>query len=1041
MPEFSVYVTGGGEYFYTTLNAVAMIFNDGKLVYAVIALGAFFALITGAWYYIQKNIGSGLLKSHTWLEHGLVMVLLTFVAFVPTRVTVQEIYGQQIATPVDNVPLMISVPAAMFSGIGYDTFTTIDTAFQSTSGSTMSVSENGFVTPLKLMLSLRGGLQQVSPELYSTWYNYIGGCLHNSAATTGGINQAVDVAEYMTSTGKDAGFITVYLRQSGGAIEAFQNGVTVTCAEAKTLLNLRMDALFASGGATNPMSDVDRVINMGMDEPNRNQPNGKWTWADATSAVTGFQAMAHGAGQTAQQFMKNSLMRSVVSDAYQCASTQLSPADQFMCTQLMNDAMEQYKIDSAGQASWFSQMMLPAMTILQLLFFAFSVVAFLYGMLRGAGALSFIGKYFLFGAWVFSWLPFVAIINAFINWMVVDKMALNSVQALTLENYDAYFSGLQSSLALASNLLAATPLITLGFMTGSMYAMSGFAQRLSSNDYMKESNAAPSTVDVAPVMRFNSEFDANAVTGYKTAGTTYDNIDVKQLATKGAESARVEAQIAQRQTLDQFSQMVRAQQQNGGSTRIAGSDTASVQAHEQAMYKNALSSVNGHEIAKSLSATDMASVDRYVKAGLEGFGTGTGISGTWKDAINSAENDNVKKAVNLAFEGMTSYAEDAGRQLSSQILSDTSSSNSKAREIASGFSEVASKSNSLTDSYKEATMLSQQLGVGVSMGIDQFGAALAADEANPTGGLGLGRQINDAKAQVISDIGEEAFQYQYNQKMADWKGSHSNANFQNMEQAAESIVIAQHRPDLAANIYAQAKGYTPPDLGDHARYAGVSNGVENISINQDISAHENRVPDWGYGHANLQSVQTLQKQLLDSGVDDSARQTALKGLKASVERVAKGTLDPNMDINEAHRNQYNMKLARDNLASQPETNSDYRKAMYLHNIKETHNGFHSPPPIPPEETIELMRQSSVAQVEKDASKLDQPLSDKELQNRKQEAIRKVDEHVEGIVSLNKAWADIGTSGGHTPPPLHASEGGSSGQKQPVDRILGHNDKN
>lgn len=99
MPTFTIYVTGSNEYFYSVLNGVAMGFNDGNLVWSVVRLGALFAIITGAWHAMSKNLGSGLMRSHSWLEHAVALVLVTAFAFVPTRVVIQDIYGDQNATP------------------------------------------------------------------------------------------------------------------------------------------------------------------------------------------------------------------------------------------------------------------------------------------------------------------------------------------------------------------------------------------------------------------------------------------------------------------------------------------------------------------------------------------------------------------------------------------------------------------------------------------------------------------------------------------------------------------------------------------------------------------------------------------------------------------------------------------------------------------------------------------------------------------------------------------------------------------------------
>lgn len=952
MPNFTIYVTGGGDYFYTTLNGVAMIFNDGDLVRSVIFMGSMFALLTGAWYYIQKNVGSGLMKSHTWLEHAIVMVILSFLAFVPTRVTVQDIYGQQNVTPIDNVPLIFALPASIFSGVNHDIFRAIDTAYQSTTGSTMAVSENGFVTPLKLMLSMRGGLQQVAPEAYQSWFNYIGSCLYNTASTTGGMSQSADVATFLTQNGKDGGFVKVFLRQSGSGIAAVQDGVVVTCAEAKTLLDLRMDALFASGTGANPSSDVDRLINQNMGEANRNSVNGRWSWSDAMTAANGFQLEVGASAQSAQQYMKNSLMRSVVVDAFGCAANYLSAADQMLCTQSMHDSMEQYKVDAAGRGSWFSNMMLPAMTILQLLFFAFSVVAFLYGIIRGAGAVSFIGKYFLFGAWVFSWLPFVAIINAFINWMVVDKMRMSSLQALTIENYDSYFSGLQSSLALASDLLAATPLITLGFMTGSMFALSSFAQRLSNNDYMKEQNVAPNTVDVAPVMKHDSAYQSNNQTGTRDAGTVYEQVRAGDALGAAVESRRMEAQASQLQTTDQFSHMFNAMKQVGGSTRITNSDGTTANISEGEMFQAGLRKMRSHVDNSQFSASERADVQSRAEMAAKLMGSGLSFSASWQKAMDGAENKNVQDALENMLSGASTYASNAGRQVASAIQHESLLSGTDAESVASGFSKTVANSEALTKSYSEVSTRAQTIDSSKTADVSVLGSIVDRDRALGTSGKGIDRKINDAYNELRNERGAEAVDGQMQQKLRAW--TDNGGNFRAMTEMAQLQTLQAMGRDVAyANIVADLFSSGPSNIGDATALKGVSGSAASAQPQEEPNQHRATVaqslPGAGNGHASLKSLSEVKDQAAQhNDVNPDIKNRVAKGMEDKLLATADGVMNHNkLTPKEARDRQLDQEMARYNLHHLPKDESEYKQREIEARVAAKISGREPLLPIPP----------------------------------------------------------------------------------------------
>lgn len=1021
MPTFTIYVTGGGEYFYTTLNAVAMIFNDGSLIYTVIALGGMLALISGSWNIIQKNIGSGLIKSHTFIEHGLIMVVVAFLAFVPTRVTVQDIYGQQNATPIDNVPMLLSVPATMFSSIGYDAFRYIDTAFQSVAGSTMTVSENGFVTPLKLMMAVRGSLERVSPELYRSWVNFIGSCTRNSTVTTGGVLHSPDVARYLTTNAVDGGLVEIFLgRDAGGKVTALQNGQMVTCTEAKPMLNDGMSSLFDGGGSTNPMSAVSRNVNMNMSESNRVNPNGQWDWTSIENAYNSFAAAVGSSAQSAQEFTKNALIRNAVVDGFRCGGNTLTATDQLLCTQAMNDAVQQYSIDAAGQGSWFSRMMLPTMTILQLLFFAFSVMAFLYGILRGAGVVTYLGKYMLFGAWVFSWLPFVAIINAFINWMVVDKMKSSAVQGLTVENYDSYFMTMQDNLALASDLLAATPLITMALMTGSMYALSGVAQRMSSTDKIEEKNLAPSTADVGPVVRYGHEFDGDARTGLQTSATTLDTINVSDSLSTMRDSAMSRAQTSQLQTMESFSQMVRARQEEGGSTRITNTDGTTVEATESEMYKRGMNYVRGLRTNSDYSTTDIGKAEAALEAALKvpGLG-GASLSAAIQHAINSADSKGVQDILGRSVDAMAAFSESSGRALASNILSDTSNSNSKAYEAASGYDETASKSETLGNTFRQIDALSNSLGSGVTTDVAQLSAVLSNDIAKGTNGHGWQAEIERRSAELAKSEGP-AFNAFVQRKEAEWR--ESGATFANMGHMAQLMALRQFGDHEGfATLVSEMKVTSDLSGVNPDRYSDVAPNAQYVNPNRSMDHHDNRVtaaqPGAEYGHATWRSRDDMKADMqADTSIPKTAKTNVMGEIKDHVANTADGVMT-GLSAEGARHAQMSMDAAQRNIYDPPKTEDDYNKRMIDWHKDRLVAGGDIPQPLPPQEVIdERVREAQNARYLHPSEVGGMTPQEQELLSRQRaaDAVQAVHDEIAALRADNERYLSSSALPQHTP---------------------------
>src|SRR5690606_30288782 len=223
-------------------------------------MGAMFAIITGAGQFIQKHVGSEQIRTHTWVEHGLMMAIAVALGFAPTRCIVQDIYGDHTATAVDNVPLIVSAPAAIFSGISYEVFKAMDTALQSAAGSYMSVSDQGFATPLKLLFAMRGGLEKSAPDLARSFQNYLLDCSKNSTINSRALATTPDLFRYLIENGRDTGLVETYIAPGpGGTTQSLSTAAVVSCSQAKALLQQRFDVFESGAGAG--QSDIERLIN------------------------------------------------------------------------------------------------------------------------------------------------------------------------------------------------------------------------------------------------------------------------------------------------------------------------------------------------------------------------------------------------------------------------------------------------------------------------------------------------------------------------------------------------------------------------------------------------------------------------------------------------------------------------------------------------------------------------------------------------------------------------------------------------------------
>lgn len=827
MPTFTIYITGGMEPFYATLNAVAMFFDSGTLIWEVVWMGAMLALISGAWHYVQKLGGSTMIRTQSWTDHWVMMAIAVTIGFAPCRVVIQDIYGNQDAAPVDNVPVILAVPASLFSSVSYGIFTGIDTAFQGVSGSYMSVSDQGFATPLSLLYSMRGGLETTAPDLSRSLQNYMLDCSRHSAINSQGIATSNNLFDYLLDNGRNEGITDIFIGQGtdangnpNGTAVSLASPQVVSCSEAKDLLRARFDVFESAAGVDN--AGVERLINYNIKQAARPGGGGgsaRYTYSDFQNA---FNQLLGFTGQTAQNYMRTALIRNIVNDTYRCSNASFSTYAFVNCTQMQSDAMEAYKIDSAASGSLFTKTMFPAMMLLQMLFFAFGVVIFVYGLLRGAMVINYLGKYMLFGMWVFSWLPFVAIINAFIQWMVVEKIHQLPVAGLTSENYATYmYDVLSTNLATASDMLAATPLLTLGLMTGSAMAMANIANRFSARDYVDESQAAPRSATVQPAVQTTPAHQSNAITGVQSADhvdPVFSVANATRAATESAHTQSVSSQIAQMRAAERA---VGAMVQDVGGGQWTATDGRT--------YSLGKMDAVGEAQRTSMAIAEDSQYGKDVTAQIKGFfgalGSGVGVQEAYKHVTSSS----AKEAIDKGLDAGTKYAENFVSKADSVYAERSGTLSADTRSVRDAYTDQQSKTTQDVESYKVSVTRSQDTSLRRDLPAATLGTAIAEDTAN--GGAGqYARRINDAYRQLHEEKGsaaDAAYQASLN-----YLTNNGKTYIPGQEEMAQMMAVQRLQPNshLQDNIVSEVAA-APVIQGSAYRNAGIGDGVRGLAVN------------------------------------------------------------------------------------------------------------------------------------------------------------------------------------------------------------------
>lgn len=521
----TIYTLGDIPTFTAVLNAVAMVFQSGAFTGPGLGLGAaaglgllvslgVMLLAGGAIAMLQGGGGAG-----NW---AILLVLIIVYSVSTQKVTLNiEDYYTGTATTVANVPFGVAVPGALISSVTRSVADKMEVAFSTVDGNYISLSNDGFASPLQLMLSMRGGkygLPDADPFLTANIKIFVLDCVAGNA----GFDADAYAKQNIPGVGNPIAYITqpgVY--RTGLTVifsKASPAGIGSACTDAAINIQNKMNA-FVGPGAAAPIAGY---LNANMNKkagPNTAVPN-KYSADDIVALHGKMINGVWGASQTAQDFMITALTSGQISDSYNCSLANSSLATYNQCTMTMTQAMEQWKIDSAGGATGFSKAMQSAMNILLAMFFGFAPLIFIFMMMAGAQGLGILVKYAFFGIWSQSWLPFAVVINYIGQVMVKNeftRLAAAAPNGLNPATVPAFYDALSIKLAVISDMLAAVPLISMALLSGSVYGLTQVANNMG-KDKVDEKGAAPNVQEtgavtrVGPAMNVGSRSEGNART-------------------------------------------------------------------------------------------------------------------------------------------------------------------------------------------------------------------------------------------------------------------------------------------------------------------------------------------------------------------------------------------------------------------------------------------------------------------------------------------------------------------------------------------------
>lgn len=488
--DFSIYVVGDGYTFYTVLNAIAMVFNSGSFWNSVFALAGLCTLIGVLFQMVQASGGASATSGAFGVTAPLYFAAIVALIGIRSNAVVQDIYSGQVYK-VSNIPIIVTVPASIFTTASYNTFQWIDTAYSLPNAtSSLSVGSVGFLNPLKILLALRTGLEGgADPNARKTLDEYVAYCAEPGPTTfdanTLATQTQVSILRYLQTNAFSGGLVNIYNT-------ANPSGLPGSCATAASYL---VNYFETQIGSPSSSAYLASILNLRMREKNPANLTSTGAWT-GTAGVQSIMQIGGTAAQDAKTFFVNAITLNTINLALTCRNQRVMDAEYANCLAetAKADSQEGWKSAETFAASFFMGTALLTQTSLQLMFFAVSPIILMYMLFAGASGFQTYWQYIIFGIWTSSFLVFMAVIQGLILLGLQARAVSFIGQGLSLSNASDMYNSLSFWLAAGSSLMASVPLLSYGLLKGGGNALVAISGRMNGDKHVNPNKVQPDLV-------------------------------------------------------------------------------------------------------------------------------------------------------------------------------------------------------------------------------------------------------------------------------------------------------------------------------------------------------------------------------------------------------------------------------------------------------------------------------------------------------------------------------------------------------------------
>lgn len=490
--NFTVYSIGDAAYLETILNAVAAIFQSGKLA-NMYAIGLLIGVLVAA---LRGLIAAGGIR----FQDILIAFVLFECLFVPTaRVTIVDTYTGAVRV-VDHVPLGPAAGGGIISAIGVRVTELFEQAF-----STPSMVQEGYAAPLDTLVDVRKRfLSRIElgranapgagvDDVERSFINYVKDC------TLTGVDKNIRSMDDIMREPDPMTALRYPSDAFGTRLYLGPSPTERTCTEAWNDLSAYVSQVFApalvdhlAAGWRIPPADVGPKIQSALSD----LALGAASWQDyvVMAAIVPF-------------FEKGIAARHMDSLHWTAAA-------------MVEQAVQQRNAQWTAQASLFSRYVRPMMTFVE--GFAYAITPLIaFAVMFGPIGFRIAGVYFMLNLWIQLWMPSMAIVNLFVN-----LTANNGLDALQAAQYQfpsmlaLYKSDLmlQDWLAVGGVMASTVPALSFMLLSGSAIAVTHMMGRLQAGDPIDETQITPPVSRLAPTLSVSERYASDPYHGFRERG-------------------------------------------------------------------------------------------------------------------------------------------------------------------------------------------------------------------------------------------------------------------------------------------------------------------------------------------------------------------------------------------------------------------------------------------------------------------------------------------------------------------------------------------